>query len=219
MQVSADRYYAKIFEGWQSPDEVLAHQKWRKVLFIDQLGWDLWQDDGAEIDEFDTPEAVYCSLYLGNEIVGGWRAIRTSHEYLGKKIFPQLATLRPYPSHPDVWEVSRLGVTRHPMRGLSAQYAYALMFHFAQTRQARSLVGVVSLIHNRNFVMNQVKTRRYGVPQVVGFDARQRPITVFFGEIRMAEQGSDRFKDLLASLQDVELLDEALVLGRTSVSA
>jgi hypothetical protein len=77
----------------------------------------------------------------------------------------------------------------------------------------------VSLIHNRNFVMNQVKTRRYGVPQVVGFDVRKRPITVFFGEIRMAEQGSDRFKDLLASLQDVELLDEALVLGRTSVSA
>jgi acyl homoserine lactone synthase len=219
MHVAPDRYYARIFEGWQLPDEVLAHQKWRKLLFVDQLGWDLQHENGVEIDEFDTPRAVYCSLYLGDEIVGGWRAIRTNEEYLGKKIFPQLASLRPYPTHPDIWEVSRLGVSRHPMRALSAQYAYALMFHFALTRQARSLVGVVSLIHNRNFVINQIKTRRYGVPQVVGFDVRRRPITVFFGEIRMAEQGSHRFKELLASLQHVEMNDEALVLGRTSVSA
>jgi acyl homoserine lactone synthase len=219
MQVSDACYHAIIFQGWQFPGEVVAQRRFRKRLFVDELGWELIHRDGLESDEFDTARAVFCSLYLGDEIVGCWRAIRTTEEYLGKKIFPQLATLRPYPAHPDIWEISRLGVIRHRQRALSAQHIYALMFHFARTRNAHALCGVVSLVHNRNFVISGIKTRRYGAPQVVGRDARGRPITVFFGEIRMSDQEGAALKKVLDPVNRMELQDDALVLGRAPVSA
>jgi N-acyl-L-homoserine lactone synthetase len=219
MQAFDACYHAIIFQGWQFPGEVVAQKRFRKRLFVEELGWDLVHRDGLEYDEFDTPRAMFCSLYLGDDIVGCWRAIRTSDEYLGKKIFPQLATLRPYPAQSDIWEISRLGVIRHRQRALSAQYIYGLMFHFAQTRNAHSLCGVVSPIHNRNFVISGVKTRRYGAPQVVGRDARGRSITVFFGEIRMSDQDSTALTKVLDPVNRMELQDDALVLGRAPISA
>jgi N-acyl-L-homoserine lactone synthetase len=212
-------YHALIFEGWQLPGEVVAQQRFRKRFFVDELGWDLAQEEGLEVDEFDTDYAVYCSLYLGHQIVACWRAIRTNQEYLGRKIFPQLATLRPYPSHPDIWEISRLGAIRHPQRPLSAQYIYALMFHFAATRGALSLCGVVSPIHNRNFQIGGIKTRRFGAPQVVGHDAKGHAMNVFFGEIRMSDQEGPALKKMLDPIKELEIQDDALVLGRRTISA
>lgn len=219
MLPKSPRYHAIIFEGWQFPGEVIAQKAFRKRLFIDELGWNLTHQDGLEYDEFDTPAALFCSLYLNGHIVGCWRAIRTTEEYLGRKIFPQLATLRPYPSHSDIWEISRLGVIRHPQRPLSAQYIYGLMFHLAVTRNAQSLCGVVSPIHNRNFLIAGIKTRRIGAPQVVGHDTKGRAMSVFFGEIRMSDQESEPLRAILEPIKQLEIQDDALVLRRTSVSA
>ncbi len=219
MYEPADDYHAIIFDGWQFPGEVLAQQRFRKQLFVDEIGWNLAHNDGIEADEFDTRRAVFCSLYYGNEIVGCWRAIRTTNEYLGRKHFPQLATLRSYPRHPDIWEFSRLGAIRHPKRATSGTYMYALMFHFACTRSVQSVCGVISPIHDRNFFKNGLRTRRFGGPQVVGNDARGRPISVFFAEIRMAEQHPEVLEKVLAPINQLELQDDALVLGRTPVSA
>ena len=219
MQICPPHYHAIIFEGWRNPAEVIAQQQFRKRLFVDELGWDLVHKDGLEYDEFDTANAIFCSLYLGDEIMGCWRAVRTTNEYLGKKIFPQLATLRPYPSHPDIWEISQLGVIRHPQRPLSGEHIYSLMFHFACTRNVQSLCGVVSPIHNRNFLISGIKTRRYGPPQEVARDARGRPITVFFGEIRMSDQLTEPLNNVLNSIKRLELQDDGLVFGRTPVSA
>jgi N-acyl-L-homoserine lactone synthetase len=219
MLTPTPRYHAILFEGWQFPGEVIAQKTFRKRLFVDELGWDLAHRDGQEVDEFDTETAVFCSLYRGSEIVGCWRAIRTSEEYLGRKIFPQLATLRPYPAHRDIWEISRLGVIRHPERPLSARYIYGLMFQFAVTRRALSLCGVVSPIHNRNFLIAGIKTRRFGAPQVVGYDAKGRPLSVFFGEIRMSDQQAGPLQSVLDPVRTLEVQDDALFLRRTSVSA
>lgn len=213
------RYHAIIFEGWQFPGEVTAQQKFRKRLFVDELGWKLAHAEELESDEFDTEYALYCSLYLGSQIVACWRAIRTSDEYLGRKIFPQLATLRPYPSHPNIWEISRLGVIRHTRRPLSARCIYALMFHLAVTRSALSLCGVVSPIHSRNFEISGIKTRRYGAPQIVDHDAKGRPMTVFFGEIRMSDQNAGALREMLDPIKQLEIQDDALVLGRRTISA
>ena len=219
MLVVRAAYHAVLFEGWQFPRLVVEQQTFRKRLFVDELGWRLDHDGVLEIDEFDRDSAVYCALYLNGAIVACWRAIRCSEEYLGRKIFPQLATLRPYPSHPDIWEISRLGAIRHPQRPLSAHYIYALMFHLARSRNALSLCGVVSPIHNRNFQIAGIKTRRFGAPQVVGHDSRGRPMSVFFGEIRMSDQSSQALNKMLEPVKEVELQDDALVPGRRTVSA
>jgi len=219
MLTAEPSYRALIFEGWQFPRLVVEQQAFRKRLFVDELGWHLDHDGEIEIDEFDTDFAVYCSLYLGGEIVASWRAIRTSEEYLGRKIFPQLATLRPYPRHPDIWEISRLGAIRHSQRPLSAHCIYGLMFHFAVSRSALSLCGVVSPLHSRNFERAGIKTRRYGPPQIVGHDAKSRPMSVFFGEIRMSDQQGQALGKMLNPMKQMELQDDALVLGRRAIPA
>lgn len=121
--------------------------------------------------------------------------------------------------NPDIWEISRLGVIRHPQRPLSGQLIYALMFQFACTHNVQSLCGVVSPIHNRNFLISGIKTRRYGPPQEVGRDARGRPMTVFFGEIRMSDQLGGPLNNVLDAIKLLELQDDTLVLRRTPVSA
>lgn len=215
----ATEYHAIIFEGWQAPDEVVAQQRFRKKLFVGELGWTLDHQDDRECDEFDTPDALYCSLYLRSTIVGCWRAVCTTSDYLGRNIFPQLATLRPFPRHPDMWEISRLGVIRHRELLTSGRYIYALMFHFASTRNLLGVCGVISPIHDRNFLISGIKTRRFGAPQVVAHDARNRPISVVFAEIRMAEQNRDALDKILTPIQQLDLHDEALVPRRKSISA
>jgi acyl homoserine lactone synthase len=219
MQLPIDEYHAIIFDGWQFPGEVLAQQSFRKRLFVDELGWKLEHLNDSEFDDFDTPTTVFCSLYLGNTIVGCWRAIRTTSDYLGQKIFPQLATLRPYPRHPDIWEISRLGVIHHPNRTLSGTLIYSLMFHFACTRNLIAVCGVISPIHDRNFSISGIKTRRFGAPQTIGHNIRGRPVTAFFAEIRMAEQRREALDKVLAPITQLELQDDALVHRRKIVSA
>lgn len=208
-------YHAVIFEGWQSLTGILAQQRFRKHLFIDGLGWDLPHEGDVESDAFDTPDATYCSVYHGDAIVGCWRAIRTTEDYLALKVFPQLASLRPYPQRPDVWEISRLGASH---RSASA-FVYALMFHFAVSRAVHSLCGVITPVHDRNLTISGIKTRRYGAPQSVGTDARGRPIIVFSAEMRPSEQDATALEKILAPVTTLELKDEALVFGRGSVPA
>jgi N-acyl-L-homoserine lactone synthetase len=213
------RYYATIFEGWQFPAAVEAQQGFRKRLFVDELGWMLQHRDGIERDEFDTDSAVYCSLFLNREIVGCWRAIRGNEDYLGRKHFPQLAVLRPYPTDPDFWEITRLGALERPDHLLAVRYVYALLFYFARTRRATAVGGVMTPAHHRFAVMLGIRGRDYCEPQIVGRDARGQPIEVLFGEARMADQFGPRFEALCASVNELELKDEALVLGRRSIPA
>jgi acyl homoserine lactone synthase len=215
----AGHYHATIFNGSESPLLLLEQQKFRKRLFVDELGWRLRVTHGIERDEFDTSYAVYCSLYLRGEIVGCWRAIRACNDYLGKKLFPQLATVRPYPTHPDFWEMSRLGVVSHRERLQTSGYLYALMFYFARTRNAHAVGGVVTIAHNAHVVRSGVNTRSYGSTQVVGKDHLDRPIEVFFGDIPMIDQGGSKFERLVALAAELEIKDEALVFGRSSISA
>jgi N-acyl-L-homoserine lactone synthetase len=216
---SSRHYHATIFKGGESPLALLEQQKFRKSLFVTELGWNLKVTHGVERDEFDTSNAIYCSLHLNGQIVGCWRAIRACHDYLGKKLFPQLATERRYPSHPDFWEMSRLGVISHRERLVSSRYLYATMFHFARTRNAHAVGGVVTLAHNAHVVRLGVSTRSYGPPQVVGFDTFGQPIEVFFGDIPMIDQSGPRFEKLINLANEMEITDETLVLGRSPISA
>lgn len=173
----------------------------------------------VERDEFDTSNANYGLLYCGTELVGGWRAIRTTDDYLGRKLFPQLATLRPYPSSSDVWEISRLGVLTGEDRLFASRCTYALMVYFAQSRRADALIGVVEVSHGRNIEVAGIRLRRRGVPLVVAHDAMGHPIAAYLAELRPADQRGPRFARLMSNLDNLEIRDEALVLRPERVPA
>jgi N-acyl-L-homoserine lactone synthetase len=212
-------YHATIFEAWQFPDAALDFQRFRKRLFVDQLGWALTCKRGIERDEFDTPNVIYGLIFSTSGIVGGWRAIRTTEEYLGRKLFPQLATLRPYPNQADVWEISRLGVMPGPDRQHAARCTYALMVQFAQTRRATALVGVVDVTHGRNIRVAGIKLRRRGIPELVATDRKGHPIIAYVAELRPGDQCGAHFHRLMGHLNGMEIKDEAYLRGPRRVSA
>lgn len=213
------QYRATISTKDQNPEVVDAFQRFRKCLFVDRLGWRLPIKDDRESDQFDTDAAIYCVLFKNEELVGGFRAIRTDHDYLAQSVFAHLATLRPFPRRRDVWEISRFGVLAKVARLEAAKLNYGVMLRFAQVRQASALVALVDMAHERFLSSIGIRTRRYGPPQALGTDTLGRVIEGVAGEIPLTEQSGERFRSLVADAQLVEVKDETMVLGRSQVSA
>ena len=203
----------------QNPVVVDAFQRFRKRLFVDRLGWRLSIKDDRECDQFDTSAAIYCVLFRSDELVGGFRAIRTDQEYLAQSVFSNLATLRPFPRRRDVWEISRFGVLANVSRMDAAKMNYGVMLRFAHERQASALVALVDLAHERFLGSVGIRTRRYGPPQTIGTNLMGRTIQGVAGEIPLTEQSGERYRSLIADAQHVEVHDETMAVGRSRVSA
>jgi len=193
--------------------------RFRKTLFVDELGWNLRTDDDVETDQFDTDDAIYCALQRDGEIVAGFRALRTDRPYLAADVFTTLAPDRPYPRRADCWEISRFGVRRCEAAGNVAQANYSVMFRFALRRQASALVAIADLAYERYLATLGIRTLRYGPPQVIGADRAGRPMEVVAGEIPLSGQSHRRFLSLLKIANTMEIVDETLVLGSDAVSA
>jgi N-acyl-L-homoserine lactone synthetase len=202
----------------EAPEIIAAFSRFRKELFVDKFGWQLPTMDGSEQDEFDTPNAEYAVMIGDDRVVGGFRAIRTDHEYLGRKIFPQLASMRLYPRRKDIWEISRFGVLADAGSPDLALINYSLMFRFASRRQASALVAIADPVYERYLRTMGIRTRRYGPPQRIGFDRRGRELCCVAGEIPIADQAPERLADLLQLTAHLEI-DDAVVQGPQAISA
>jgi acyl homoserine lactone synthase len=217
MSTQRPRLVAKLCDVQSNSALVAEFQEFRRKLFVDTLQWDLRVFGNLEIDQFDGAKATYCAIYANDTLISGFRAIRCDHEYLALSVFPQLATDRPYPRHPDMWEISRLGV--NPPDVNIAGVTYAVMLHLARLRGAKALVALVDLCHERLLRQIGIKTRRYGSPQIIGTDRKGRRLTAVAGEIPIQEQGGEAFEALMDLLQTVEIVDETLVLRSEAVQS
>ena len=202
-----------------NPKRIENYYKFRYDLFVQTLGWQLDVTAGREIDQFDHNFAEYCVVTEDDNIIAGFRAIRTDHAYLAAEVFPHLATTRDYPRRADTWEISRFGIAPHLAGTDIAKINYSLMMRFAQHRGAAALVALADLVYERYLRTLGIRTRRYGAPQVIGTDAFGRKMRCVAGEIPLADQMSDRVKNLIAFTQQMELEDATLVLGRRAISA
>jgi acyl-homoserine lactone synthase len=104
-----------IYKGGSANDDALLAQMFleRKKVFIDLLGWDLPAlDDRFELDQFDLSSTLYiiCADDQG-EHLGSLRLIPCNQPYLLGTIFPTLCAAAP-PASPDIWEISRLCLSR-----------------------------------------------------------------------------------------------------------
>jgi acyl homoserine lactone synthase len=218
MQDPLNRYHALVTTEEINPANVQAMLRLRKRLFVDQCGWKLTIDGDVERDQFDAWYTEHCLLFCGSELVGGFRAIRTDYPYLTQSLFPQLAVRR-FPNRQDVWEISRFGVLPVAGEAKSARLNYALMFRFAEIRGAQALVAMADLSYERFLERMNIRTRRFGPPQVIGTDRRGSPLTAVAGEIPIDEQNNPGLTKFLETGRQLEIYDATHVLGCSSISA
>ncbi|MGB7035423.1 MAG: acyl-homoserine-lactone synthase [Xanthobacteraceae bacterium] len=214
---TAKSVLATIFQSDDNQELTAALFRLRKALFIDERGWKLDGSSGTESDQFDSSDATYCSLTVNGRVVGGFRAIRCDRPYLGITLFPELATTRSYPLRSDYWEISRFGVLReYKNLGIGL---YAVMFRFAERVNARALVAVTDLGHERLLGKIGVRTRRYGQPVMLRPDQSERPLQVVAGDIPISQQQSETVRFLQACANQIEIRDETLVQRPIRISA
>ena len=104
-----------IHGGLAAVDDGLLAQMYqdRKRVFIDLLRWDLPVIDGRyEIDQFDTPSAIYLVIAGPDGThLGSMRLLPTTQPHVLGSIFPFLCEDSP-PKDANVWEISRLCLSR-----------------------------------------------------------------------------------------------------------
>ncbi len=215
--MTGSAYRAVFFTLGSNPDLARHLFLFRTRLFIDELGWPLPVQDGVERDQFDTSNAIYCVLFEADRIVGCFRAISCDLPYLGKTIFPHLATARSYPSSPHNLEISRFGITSSH-QSASARL-YSLMLRLALDREADSLVAIADLSHERLLNRMGLATIRYGHPAIVGYREDGAWILAVAGEIPIPRELSPRFRDLLHLTEHMDIVDETPVFRRQRLSA
>jgi N-acyl-L-homoserine lactone synthetase len=95
----------------------------RKAVFVDHLNWNLSHDGTYEMDQYDTPRAIYSIVTKGGKVVCGARAIPSDHVWLGwsymlkdaamGKILGIPSDLTDYlPCDKYKWEATRLALNK-----------------------------------------------------------------------------------------------------------
>jgi acyl homoserine lactone synthase len=207
MQRELQKFTAHIFTRSSNPRKFSQFGEFRRILFVETLGWDLMLRNDYELDEFDHDRAHYLTLSVGEEIVGGFRAIRCDHPYLAKTKFPDLAEFHQFPSKPKHWEISRFGVATKSVPRSTAAILYSLMLNFGLQRQAEGLVAFTSLGHEHYLRRLGVVTRRYGEPSRIGEPGTTAHFTVVAGEIPLNAQQTGVLSRLISISNNVRLVD------------
>jgi acyl-homoserine lactone synthase len=89
------------------------HFRIRHDIFVDERRWEtLRKPDKREIDSYDNEDTIYLLALEGRRVVGGHRLYPTAKPTMMSEIFPHLADVRGFPSHPSIWEWSRYFVVR-----------------------------------------------------------------------------------------------------------
>ncbi len=88
----------------------------RHHLYVERRGWSaLRREDGREIDQFDTADAVYLlGLDETGAVTGGTRLIPTTAPHLMRDVFAHAVTLGEIPCSDSVFEWTRYFLTREP---------------------------------------------------------------------------------------------------------
>ena len=150
--------------------------RYRHTVFVEQLGWELQTQDGAELDQFDRPDTVYVVAQDNeDQVFGCARLLPTTRPYLLGEVFPQLLNGLPPPCSPDVWELSRFAAVdlnnqTSTLGQFSSPVAIKLLqesivcaaAHGAKRLIAVSVIGVERLLRRAGFHVH-----RAGPPMIV----------------------------------------------------
>lgn len=154
-------------------DALMAMHRDRKTIFVDHLHWDVPVVDGLyEIDQFDTPDAVYLLAIdpISRAHLGSVRLLQTTRPHLLGEVFADLCE-DGVPAAPDVWEITRLctapNLDREASRKVRGRLKTALV-EFALLYGVRQYTCIAHLQWLSQLIAIGWDTEPLGVPREVG---------------------------------------------------
>jgi len=141
----------------------------RKSVFVDRLGWALEIADGErEIDQFDTPDAVYViEADAEQRHLASLRLLPTTKPHLMSEVFPFLCEGE-VPRGPDIWELTRLCV-RPDLPRSEQQRLRGIVWHgalqFAFATGIRKFTGVTHAQFLSAVLASGLEVEPLGLPQ------------------------------------------------------
>lgn len=145
--------------------------KLRHRVFNERLNWKVVSRDDSEVDCFDNEDTWYAVLRNNqNDVVGTWRALPTTGDYMLRSVFPQMARGELMPSQKRIWEISRFAIdkskrTKPEGREYICKESKALIqsfYEFSYKHNIEQLVAVTSVAAERMMKDLDVKLRRLG---------------------------------------------------------
>jgi len=149
----------------------------RAEVFAAHLGWDVATLCRREIDDFDTPAAVYgaVSAEYGDELEGCFRLLPTTGPYMLKDVFPQLLHGHPAPQDVRIMESSRFAVRPSVLKGRGiaglnevTAHLLILQIQYCLAHDIHTVVSVTDLRFERVLRSAGLGCDRYGPPLQVG---------------------------------------------------
>jgi acyl-homoserine lactone synthase len=142
----------------------------RKIVFVDQLGWNLKGVDGdREIDQFDTVDAVYViEADAQRRHLASLRLLPTTKPHLMSEVFPFLCEGE-VPRGPDIWELTRLcirpGLPKPEQQRLRGLVWYGAM-QYAFATGIRKFTGVTHVQFLSAVLASGLEVEPLGLPRV-----------------------------------------------------
>lgn len=132
--------------------------KARRESFIVQRHWDLPEAEGMEYDQYDTPASRWIAVHEGSKVLAGVRLTPTMakcgmYTYLIRDA--QLGMLKDIPSNllnftapvdPEIWESSRVFVTKDVPAARRSKVHLLLMNELVRTARAHGIKQVIGLV-------------------------------------------------------------------------
>lgn len=153
----------------------------RNQVFAERLKWQVVSLSGMEVDRYDLMNPWYVTIENDDQrVVGTWRALPTTSDYMLRDIFPELARGEEIPNDPRIWEISRFSVEELAKEngGLSEAKCVADLTlrllntfrDFVEENDVKAFVAVTSVAAERIMKKLGFKVRRMGdqKPMMIG---------------------------------------------------
>jgi acyl-homoserine lactone synthase len=147
-------------------------QRLRYRVYIEELKWKglTRREDGREIDQFDTAEAVHLLAIEAGVVRGGTRLIPSTAPHLLSDVFPHLASVRGVPRSDDVAEWTRFYVAPERREDHKAsQVSSTILASLVEYAMDEGMSGVSVVLNTfwlPRFLGYGWKVQPLGLPQV-----------------------------------------------------
>lgn len=136
----------------------------RHQSFIVQRKWELPETDGMEFDQYDTPQSRWIAVHDNGAVLAGIRLTPTTarcgiYSYMIRdaqrgllETIPKDLFYSPAPVSPQVWETSRVFISRTVPSGIRGQVQRDLMREMvsaASQQGATKLIGLCPYVWSR----------------------------------------------------------------------